>query len=376
VSHVAFGSTRVIATGTLCAQAAAMAAAICVKNNLKPGEVYSKGYIGELQNRLIQSGQYIPGFKLDPSQDLISSAKITSGGAFELSGLPEDGTWRKLTKDSAMLLPFTAGKMPQFTFTVKAEENATVKAGLYIAKRYGNYTPDQCLAEKEYPVAAGESTLKVDFKQSLKKEQYGLLIFNRNEKVSIAQSNIRLTGVLSLFHSGTQSQNDLYGIEEIPFYTPERRPGGKNFAMKVTPAIQSFAISQLSSGVFRPANGAVNAWVAPLADETATVKCEWNKPQEIRKIVLWFDSDFDHAMESCLMGHPENIMPLCVQQYKIKNDAGEVIYETSDNHQSRNEIPFEKPVRTSSLTVQLSRSGENVPVSLFGIQAFSTDRKV
>ncbi|GHT52624.1 hypothetical protein AGMMS49982_13340 [Bacteroidia bacterium] len=369
VSHVAFGSTRVIATGTLCAQAAAMAAAICLKNNLQPSEVYAKGYIGELQNRLIQSGQFIPGLKLT-SQDLISSAKITSDGAFELSELPEDGTWRVLKRGNAILLPFTAGKIPQFTFPVKAEENTTVQVDLFTAKRYGNYTPDECLATKEYPISAGESVLKVDFKQSLKKEQYGLVIFHKNEKVSIAQTNIRLSGVLSLFHSWTQKQNDGYGIEEVPFYVPERRPGGKNFAMKVTPAIKSFALSQLNSGVFRPANGTANAWVAPLTAQTAQVKCEWKQAQEIRKIVLWFDSDFDHAMESSLWGHPENVMPFCVQQYKILNDAGQPIYEVSDNHQSRNEIQLEKPVRTSALTVQLTRPGENVPIALFGIQAF------
>ncbi|GHV47495.1 hypothetical protein FACS1894181_01060 [Bacteroidia bacterium] len=322
----------------------------------------------------MQSGQYIPGLKLANAQDLVSSAKITSDGTFELSELPEDGTWKQLNRVSAMLLPFTTGKTPQFTFPVKAAESTTVKVGLYTAKRYGNYTPEVCLSEKEYPVPAGESLLKVDFKQSLKKEQYALVIFNKNEKVSIAQTNIRLSGVLSLFHSWSQKQNDQYGIEEIPFYVPERRPGGKNFAMKVTPAIKSFATSQLGSGVFRPANGRANAWIAPLAAKTAQLKCEWNQPQEIRKIVLWFDSDFDHAMESCLMGHPENIMPLCVQQYKILDDAGHTIYEVSDNHQSRNEILLEKPVKTSSITLRLQRSLENVPISVFGVQAFSSDK--
>ncbi|MDR1224202.1 MAG: hypothetical protein LBL07_15180 [Tannerella sp.] len=48
-----------------------------------------------------------------------------------------------------------------------------------------------------------------------------------------------------------------------------------------------------------------------------------------------------------------------------------MIYETQDNHSSRNEIRLENPVTTSVLTVQLHRANGNIPVSLFGIQIFS-----
>jgi hypothetical protein len=90
----------------------------------------------------------------------------------------------------------------------------------------------------------------------------------------------------------------------------------------------------------------------------------------IKKIILWFDTDYDHPMESVLMGHPENVMPFCVQQYQIFDDKKNVVYAISNNRHSRNEITLETPLQTSSLTVQLTRAHENVPVSLFGIQVF------
>ncbi|MDR3269694.1 MAG: FAD-dependent oxidoreductase [Tannerella sp.] len=372
VSHAAFGSTRVISTGTLCAQAAALAAAICKKNNLLPREVYSGGHIGELQTQLMQTGQYVPRLQLKHPQDLIPSAKLAVSGTFALSELPEDGTWRTLNRDSAMLLPFAAGKTPALTFSLKAEAPTGLKASLYISSRFGNYTPDVCLATREYPLPAGASSLTVRFDQSLEKAQYGLVVLEKNEQISVAQSQVRVTGVLSLFHSWTQEQNDAYGFEEIPFYAPERRPGGKNLAMKVHPAIQSFTASQLHSGVFRPANGAVNAWIAPLSDKTAQVRCEWKQTQRIQRIVLWFDSDYDHAMESCLMGHPEDVMPFCVQRYRILDDAGKTVFEVSDNHHSRNEIRLEKPLLTSAITIQPERPHDHVPISLFGVQAFES----
>ena len=370
VTHVAFGSTRVISTGTLCAQAAALAATICIKNNISPKEVYSKGYIKELQQQLMLTGQFVPRLKYDGTEDLVSSAKLSVDGTLELTELPMGNTWYKLNRDCAMLLPFTTGKIPEFTFSLNAENSTSVEVQLCVSERYGNYTPDNCLAKKEFSIAGGKSSIKVDFKQSLKKEQYGFVILKKNEKVSVAESDTRLTGLLSLYYSRTQQHSDKDGIEEIPFYTPARRPEGKNLAMKISPAIKSFSSSQLSTGVFRPANGVINAWVAPLDSDTAKVTCEWKQPQQINKILLWFDSDYDHAMESCLMGHPESTMPFCVQQYKIKDDKGNVIYETSENHHSRNEIVLKNTVQTSKLVVELHKKMANVPISLFGIQAF------
>ena len=151
-------------------------------------------------------------------------------------------------------------------------------------------------------------------------------------------------------------------------FVPGRRPEGKNFAISIKPGLKAFEKEQLSTFVFRPAGGRTNAWVAELSDKHPELTMKWKSPQSVKSVILWFDTDFDHAMESCLMGHPEDVMPFCVQAYKIMDENGKVLYETSENHHSRNEIKFEKAVSTSVLTIQFSRKSENVPVSLFGLQ--------
>jgi hypothetical protein len=140
--------------------------------------------------------------------------------------------------------------------------------------------------------------------------------------------------------------------------------------MKVNPGLKAFEAEQLRTFVYRPAGGKTNAWVSALSDEHPVLQVKWDSPQLVKSVVLWFDTDFDHAMESCLMGHPENEMPFCVQSYKIVDDQGNTIHETTDNHHSRNIIRFEKGVQTSALTVRFDRKLENVPVSLFGLQVF------
>ncbi len=69
-------------------------------------------------------------------------------------------------------------------------------------------------------------------------------------------------------------------------------------------------------------------------DTQASLTFEWNTPQTISEITIAFDTDYDHPMETSLMGHPETAMPFCVSSYQICDDKDEVVYEMKGNHQT------------------------------------------
>lgn len=75
-SHMAFGSTRVMATCAVIGQAAGTAAAMCTSKKLLPREL--NNHIHELQQKLIKADCYIPGFKNEDKEDLALSAKISA----------------------------------------------------------------------------------------------------------------------------------------------------------------------------------------------------------------------------------------------------------------------------------------------------------
>ena len=77
-SHVAFSSTRVMATCAVTGQAAGTAAALAMKKNLTPREVLS--YITELQQELLRDDCYIPGLKNEDPLDLAKKAEVYSEG--------------------------------------------------------------------------------------------------------------------------------------------------------------------------------------------------------------------------------------------------------------------------------------------------------
>jgi hypothetical protein len=93
----------------------------------------------------------------------------------------------------------------------------------------------------------------------------------------------------------------------------------------------------------------------------------WEKPQDINEIIVYFDTDYDHPMETVQYGHPEDIMPFCVRNLTIKDANGNTIAETKDNHSTIVRFELKEPVSTDRITIETSRSLDNVPVSLFEI---------
>ena len=148
VSHVAFGSTRVMATCGHNAQAVGMAAALCRETGSLPRELLQSGRMEELQRRLMKAGQYIPGLVLNDPADLAPDAQIVSSSEYVLSELPPDGDALALTASRAMLLPVPTGPLPAVTFLCEAEEQTHLEVEVRGSSRPGNFTPDQyCIAK-------------------------------------------------------------------------------------------------------------------------------------------------------------------------------------------------------------------------------------
>jgi hypothetical protein len=168
---------------------------------------------------------------------------------------------------------------------------------------------------------------------------------------------------------GKQTPLEDIGIDEFEFWCPQRRPDGYNFALKIEPGIPVFAAQQVVNGIARPTSHP-NAWVADFKDVKPTLVLEWPSPQLISRVELTFDADYDHPMETVLMSHPENIMPFCIQQYRLLDDTGQVVFEKKGNYQTRNSITFTRPLTTRRLILEAEAPGEHVPAALFEIRCY------
>jgi hypothetical protein len=364
VSHVAFGSTRVMATGAHMGQAAGMAAAVCRRRSLLPSQLGER--VREVQDELGRTGQFIPRI---PSFDRAArEATLAASSRLLLGELRPDGPWLNLARSWAQMLPVRAGAMPRVTLTLSAAAPTQLNVELRQGKRLDDHAPTTLLASHTLPLSAGEQRIELAFDATLDAPRYVWLCLRANEAVSVRTSQQRVTGVLAVRHAWTQTAS-AQGVEAIEFWQPERRPAGHNFAMVVEPALDVFGPENVANGFARPTSGP-NAWVAQWSDPRPALTLTWNAPRTIRRIELRFDTDFDHPMESVLMGHPERAMPFCVRRYRLLDGGGRILHECQENHHSRNVIALAEPVTTDRLVVELLETwgGPDVPPALFEVR--------
>ena len=379
-SHVAFGSSRVMSTCAHNTQAVAMAASLCIKNKLWPADLVQDQWMKTLQSKLIQTGQYLPKINLEEKNDLVRQAQIHVSSEYLLQELPFNGSWKPLEFAMAQMIPLPVGKIPSLTFKIKAKSSTTLMVELRNSQKLGNYTPDHLLEQVSIPIEKGEDFYSVTLDYLNDASQYVFLCLMANDELEIQYSNSRLTGLLSVFHkfnkavatSSIQQPPLNIGIDTFEFWVPERRPEGHNLAFRLEHHLKVYGKDNLHNGVFRPTLQP-NAWMADKSDPNPELKLEWEEPQTIHRIKLYFDTDFDHPLESTLMGHPESEIPFCVKSYRIKDETGKIVCSQTDNHQTINTIKFDLPIQTKKLFVELDHPSDNIPAALFGILCYGKE---
>jgi len=377
-THVAFGSTRVMATSALGGQAVGMAVAICLENDIKPIDLWEKGRIKSFQNRLNQTGQAIPVLPIDKQNDLAKYAKITTSSTCKVVELPFDGPWPSLKTPTAQILPMEMGSHHKFTFQLRAEVSTDITCELRVSSKTKNFTPDIVLKQLNFSLEEGEQWIDVDFKIKMPETQYAFITFLKNGKVWIRGSQRRMTGILSVFNKqnkavsnfGKQDPPSDIGIESFEFWTPERRPAGYNLGMKIVPPLEPYNVSNVINGFVRPYRTS-NAWVANPEDPDPCLSLKWEKAHKIKKMRIHFDTDFDHPLESSLLGHLESVVPFVVRNYRVTNHSDTIISSKDGNFQSINMIEFDEPVETNNLKLYFDHPSKDVPAAVFEICCFS-----
>lgn len=376
-SHVAFASTRVMATSAYVSQAVGVAAAICKEKGILPADIVSKGHLATLQQRLLRTGQHIPGRALKDKEDLVQAAAITASSELVLREFPGEPILRPLTLSVAQMLPLQKGKIAPFIFHAEAAGDTELEVELRISSKPDNHTPDITLAKQTVAVHPGRNCIQLQFNASLENDAYAFITFMKNPLVELHFTEKRVTGILSVFNSvnkavsnyGKQTPPEDIGMEAFEFWCPQRRPEGHNIAVRYEAGIDLFKAENIRNGIDRPVSSP-NAWVADWNDPSPRLMLTWNEPQEIRHIDLFFDADYDHPMESVLMLHPEAVMPFCVRHYRIKDAAGNIIVEKKDNYQTHNRIQLQQPVVTDGLVVEVEHPSANVPAAVFAVRCY------
>ncbi len=373
-SHVAFGSTRVMLTCGFGAQAVGTAAAMCTSEKVLPAQILEEGRIKTLQNQLNIDGQSICNVPIQSKSNLLNKATVEASSTLKLSQIETNGNWLPLDVSVAQLLPLKTNTKYSFKVTIKAQEATQLEVQLRTSELAYNYTPEVILEQKIISIEKGEQTIEFSFEATISESSYAFVTFMANEKLELQESDQLITGIMTAFNgvnkkvsnTGKQTPPDGIGVDAFEFWIPNRRPEGKNIALNIEPALEIYETSNLGNGYVRPWKG-TNAWVADFNDTTPEVIINWEEAQNIEQIKLFFDTDYDHAMETVQYGHPEDIIPFCINTYKIYSAEGDLLFEKEGNYQTINTIVLEESINTKGLRIKLEHPSKSVPAALFEV---------
>ncbi|MEM9235796.1 MAG: FAD-dependent oxidoreductase [Verrucomicrobiota bacterium] len=377
-THVAFGSTRVMATCGAGGQAVAVAAAICRERGCQPRELSSGEGLRELQVRLNRQGQFLPGLEVDDPDDLAAEARVTASSCLSLSEVKKNLAWVRLDNGWAMLLPLGEGSCPSFSFEINAEQSGALRVELCRGAKAGNFTPDEQLEAVEVPFGEGLSEVTAVFRTVIDRAAYYFVKICQDPSVRVRVSDERFTGVLAVSNaynkavatSSEQQPPGGIGIDTFEFWLPKRRPKGRNLGMRIEPAIELFGPENVTSAPSRPTDSP-NAWVADPADAEPCLKLEWRAPKSIARVLIEFDPDWDHPMESVLMTHPEEVVPFMIRDFDLLDSEGKVLVEVRDHHSGRFEWLPAAAIETSALTVRVGGT-HGAPAAVFRVRVFGS----
>jgi hypothetical protein len=125
-------------------------------------------------------------------------------------------------------------------------------------------------------------------------------------------------------------------------------------------------------GGYQRSVGLPGAWVAVAGDLQPTLHIEWASKQKIQRLDVFFDADYDHALESVLMRHPDSVSPYCVKAFQVLDDAGRELARADDWHHGRWTCRFETSVETTRISIQiLSMNDPNALPSVYQVRAYA-----
>ncbi|MDQ8201428.1 FAD-dependent oxidoreductase [Pelagicoccus sp. SDUM812003] len=377
-SHVAFGSSRVMLTCAHGGQAVGAAVAHCLEEGLAPKHLLETKRMRALQNDLNREGQGIVDTPLEGDGDLVQAASIRFSSVEPFAELPASADqWVDLKVAAGQWVPMSKGTACRVSAIVDSECQGSLRVLFRTPNRLGRFTPERTVAESRFTIEKGEQRVEAECPGTLEEDQYVLVSFHGEEGIRVKASESLVTGTVSVFNDGNkavsskgaQTPPEGIGVDAFEFWCPRRRPAGQNLALRFDPPLAPFDEAQLKSGSFRPL-ATSNAWVASRDDEDPTLSIDFGKKVSVGSIYLYFDPDYDHAMESVQMGHVDRVSPFMVRDYEVCDAEGRFLYGKKGNYQTINRIRFEQRVEVSGLRIKFSPTSDRAATALFGVRVY------
>ncbi len=196
-THVAFGTTRVMATCAVMGEAAGVGAAMSNIKGVTPRQLRDK-HLGDLQQAMLKSDASIIGLRNEDESDLARKGTASASSTMTRIRLDRPSGVYPLAADVGLLLPID-GAPGKLELLLSASGSTELVVELWDTGRAENYVPAMFKQRAAVAINAGDKqwvTIPVGW-GSGDEPKNAFFIVRANEKISLFKSELPLTGVLA-----------------------------------------------------------------------------------------------------------------------------------------------------------------------------------
>lgn len=360
-THVAFGSTRVMATCASMGQAAGTAAALCVDHQATPREIY-KNHIKELQQTLLWEDASIIGIRNEDPTDLALQAKVTASSYIKNLAVERADELFNLDTDVAFLLPVDP-KIEKIQILLDATAETTVEVEVWDTGRPENYIPHILQVKDSKEVKKGNiQWIEFDLPWNPDHTQNAFVVVKKNPHVSLYMSHEPMSGVLSFVKEESLNaprELETLNNEQLIVKWSMRRVVRKPFCFRLINETEAYAPNKIINGYQRPYGGP-NMWLSDRMENEEWIALNWDRSVKFGEIHITFNDDVNEDLIN-LHHHrtPFDIIPELVKDYRVeifKNGKWEVLFNVKDNRQRKRVHALEKEVETDQLRLVVEKT--------------------
>lgn len=380
-SHVAFGTTRVMATCAVMGEAAGAGAALSVIKGITPRELREQ-HLTELQQTMLRTDASIIGLRNMDSADLARRGTITASSTMSRILINEPSEEYRLVADVGWLFP-TEGGIEGFTLLVSAREATSLTIELWDTGRHEKYVPANFKQAVDIQVDVGEKQwLDVPADSAM----FGgdpcnvFVIVRANEAVSLYTSVVPISGVLA-FERGVKPivSSDLedHQPNQPVIEWSMKRLVRKPFCFAVETG--AYSPDKVINGYVRPFGGP-QLWVSePIANgREEWVEVNLPEPVDIREIHLTFNDDVNEDLIN--LHHHETpflIIPELVKSYELQayiNEEWERFAGDSHNLTRKKIHRLENPIHSKRIRVIIKETHGGDRAEVYEIRLYDSHR--
>lgn len=376
-SHVAFGSTRVMATCGALGEAAGLAAAVAATNELTPRELAIE-HFDLLRHAMTRHDTSTIGLEHNDPTDLARGARVSASSSLALPTATPSGVTVPLERDLALVLP-AGSELGRIELLLDTDADLDLEFEVLHTGQERNYLPEDLVSSGTVAVSAGDKQwVEIDCAHHSEGPHNVVVVVKADPRVRVWLGDRILPGLLVLGRRVLGPDDEW--TEQFREWKPVHEREG--VAVRFADPTDAFAPEQVISSYSRPYGGPqVWASAGQDTDPTPELLLEWDSAVVTDEIQLVLDDDV--RVDLINLHHhrtPEEVLPTLLRDYDIEartpgTDQWQQVAEVRDNRHRHLRHRLAAPLTTDGLRVRCLATNGASSAHVAAVRVYAPDEQ-